>query len=302
MRDDRLVEMRVFKAVTEAGSFTAAAAMLEVSQPFVSQVVANLERRLGVQLLHRTTRSQRLTLEGETYLLSCKGILDDLEQAEAQLVSSEPSGLLRISVPQAFGADQIVPLLPAFSATYPQLRLDISLSDALANLIEDKVDVAIRMGRLPDSALVARRLCDLQRVVVAAPAYLARHGRPVQPRDLLQHDCLLWQSAWEHLNHWPFVVNGETVRLAVHGRLRSGDGGTLFRLCTAGSGVMRLAEHLALPAVRDGRLEVLLEQFQARDDTGIYAMYLPERKLVPRIRAFVDFLAEAFRVPPWSRL
>lgn len=301
MRDDRLIEMRVFKAVTEAGSFTAAAGLLGVSQPFISQTIANLERRLGVQLLHRTTRSQRLTLEGESYLLACKGILESLEQADAQVASSEPGGLLRISVPQAFGADQIVPLLPRFTAAYPQLRLDISLSDALANLIDDKVDVAIRMGRLPDSSLVARRLCDLQRMVVAAPAYLARHGRPQQPRELLHHDCLLWQGAWEHLNHWPFRIDGKLVRLAVNGRFRSGDGGTLFQLCTAGSGVMRLAEHLAVPAARDGRLDVLLEEFQAQDETGIYAVYLPERKLVPRIRAFVDFLVEAFRSPPWLR-
>lgn len=300
MKDDRLLEMRVFKAVVEAGGFTAASHALGVSQPFVSQCMNNLERRLGVQLLHRSTRTQRLTAEGERFLSSCKSIIDGIDQAEQQIKSNEPSGDLRISAPQAFGIDQIAPLLPRFLAAYPKLRMHVSLSDALVNLIEDNVDVAIRMGRLQDSSLTSRTLCELQRVVVASPGYVAEHGAPVTPQGLERHHCLLWEAPLDHLNQWPFLINGKLQKVAVQGRFCSTDGTTLFEMCVAGIGVMRLAEHLAVPAIRSGELVPLLSDYQAKDDTAIHAVYLRERQLVPRIRAFVDYLVDAFRKPPWQ--
>jgi DNA-binding transcriptional LysR family regulator len=300
MRDDRLLEMRVFKAVVESGGFTAAAQTLGVSQPFVSQCMNNLERRLGVQLLHRSTRTHRLTPEGGQFLLSSTAILDGVEQAEALFSSNEPSGDLRVSAPQAFGMDQIVPVLPAFLARYPRLKLHFSLSDSLVNLIEDNFDVAIRMGRLQDSTLRSRKLCSLQRIVVAAPSYVAAHGMPHTPQDLERHQCLCWESSREHLNQWPFLIKGGVRKLTVAGNTRSSDGTTLFQLCVAGVGIMRLAEHLALPAIRQGKLVPLLSDYQARDDTAIHAVYLPERQLVPRVRAFVDYLADEFRKPPWA--
>lgn len=200
MKDDRLLEMRVFKAVVEAGGFTAAANFLNVSQPFVSQSINSLERRLGVQLLHRSTRTQRLTSEGERFLMSCGQVLDSVEEAEAQVRSGEPTGNLRISASHAFGMDQLVPALPRFLAAYPKLCVHFSLSDSNVNLIEDNFDVAVRMGRLQDSSLRSRKLCDLQRVVVAAPQYVAAHGKPVTPQGLSRHACLTWESPREHLN------------------------------------------------------------------------------------------------------
>ncbi len=301
MKDERLLEMRVFKAVVEAGGFTAAANLLGVSQPFVSQSVNSLERRLGVQLLHRSTRTQRLTREGERFLLSCNDILDSLEEAEAQVRSSEPTGNLRISAPHAFGMDQLVPALPGFLSMYPKVCVHFSLSDSNVNLIEDNFDVAVRMGRLQDSSLRSRKLCDLQRVVVASPGYLAAHGTPVTPNGLSRHACLTWESPREHLNQWPFMINGKLERFAVQGSFRSTDGTTLFQLCVAGMGIMRLAEHLALPAIRRGDLVPLLSDYQATDDTAIHVVYLPERQLVPRIRAFIDYFVEVFREPPWQR-
>jgi DNA-binding transcriptional LysR family regulator len=300
MKDDRLLEMRVFKTVAEAGGFTAAAHVLGVSQPFVSQSINNLERRLGVQLLHRSTRTQRLTSEGERFLASCKGVIDSIDQAEAQINSSEPTGDLRISAPQAFGMDQIVPALPGFLAMHRKLIVHFSLSDSLVNLIEDNFDVAVRMGRLQDSSLRSRKLCNLQRIVVAAPSYIAAYGRPVTPQGLERHNCLTWEAPREHLNQWPFMINGKLEKVPVQGNFRSIDGTTLFQLCVAGIGVMRLAEHLALPAIRSGKLVPLLSEYQAQDDTAIYAVYLPERQLVPRIRAFVDYFIEVFRYPPWN--
>lgn len=181
------------------------------------------------------------------------------------------------------------------------MTVRFSLSDSLVNLIEDNFDVAVRMGRLQDSSLRSRKLCELQRIVVAAPSYLARHGMPVTPQGLDRHQCLLWDAPREHLNQWPFMMNGKPEKFLVRGGFRSTDGSTLFELCVAGIGIMRLAEHLALPAIRSGKLVPLLSDYQAQDDTAIYAVYLPERQLVPRIRAFVDYFVEVFRQPPWQR-
>ena len=294
--------MRVFRAVVEAGSFTGAAHILGVSQPFISQSINNLERRLGVQMLHRSTRTQRLTTEGERFLLSCREILGGIDEAEAQIRSGDPSGDLRISAPRAFGLDQVARALPAFVARYPALTVHFSLSDTFVNLIEDNVDVAVRMGQLQDSSLRSRKLCDLQRVVVAAPSYLAARGTPVTPNGLARHNCLMWDGQHDHLNQWPFLVSGKVEKLAVQGNFRSSDGSTMFELCMAGVGIMRLAEHLALPAIRGGKLVALLSDYQAKDASAIYAVYLPERQLVPRIRAFVDHLVEVFRDPPWQSI
>jgi DNA-binding transcriptional LysR family regulator len=300
MKDTRLVEMRVFRAVAEAGGFTAGARVLGVSQSFASQTVADLERRLGVPLLHRSTRARRLTPEGESYLAACRRLLEEIDVAEGELRPAEPAGALRVTAPRAFGADQIVPRLPDFLARHPRVSLHLSLSDQMANLLEDGFDVAIRMGRLQDPALAHRPLCRLQRIVVAAPAYLARHGTPATPQDLLQHEGLLWEPPMEHLNRWPFVSAGRRHEVAVRGRLHSSDGTALFEWCVAGAGVMRLAEHLALPAIRRGALVPLLQAHQAHDDLAIHAVFLPARQRVPRVRAFVDHLAEAFRDPPWA--
>jgi DNA-binding transcriptional LysR family regulator len=299
MKDDRLLEMRVFKAVVECGGFTAAAQLLHVSQPFVSQTLTSLERRLGVQLLHRSTRMHRLTAEGERFLASCNVILANVEEAEAQIRSSDPTGDLRISAPHAFGMDQLVPAMPGFIQKYPNLRVHFSLSDSNVNLIEDHFDVAVRMGRLQDSSLRSRKLCDLQRIVVAAPCFIAEHGQPVTPRGLSRYACLTWGSPREHLNQWPFMINGRLEKVAVQGNFHSTDGTTLFQLCVAGMGIMRLAEHLAVPAIRRGDLVPLLSDYLAKDDTAIYAVYLPECRLVPRIRAFIDYFVEVFQAPPW---
>lgn len=300
MKDNRLIEMRVFKAVVESGSFTAAAHLLGVSQPFVSQTLANLERRLDVQLLHRSTRSQRLTSEGEAFLASCRGIIEEIDLAELQIRSPEPAGELRVTAPRAFGSDQIVPRMPDFLAAHPKISLRLSLSDSVANLLEENFDVAIRMGRLQDSSLMSRKLADLQRIVVASPGYIERHGQPVTPQGLERHNCLLWEPPMEHLNRWPFVLNGKRQDLLVKGRFRSSDGTALFQMCVAGVGVMRLAEHLALPAIRSQVLVPLLVDYQAKDDTAIHALFLRERRLIPRIRAFVDHLGHVFRTPPWQ--
>jgi DNA-binding transcriptional LysR family regulator len=302
MKDDRLIEMRVFRAVVETGGFTAAAHALGASQPFVSQTIQRLEARLGARLLHRTTRGHRLTPEGERFLEAARRVVDAVEQAEAdwQRDPGQIDGRLRVSAPIAFGLDRITPLIPDFLARHPNLSVDLRLTDDIENLIDDRIDVAIRMGTLTDSGLMHRRLCGLQRLIVAAPALIARHGMPRTPQDLERLPCIAWDQGRDHLNRWKFVTGGDTVVFRAESRFRSNQGMSLFGMCLAGFGVMRLAEHLARPAIRDGRLVQLLADQTPVDDSAIHAVFLPERHVVPRIRSFVDFMLEAFRTPDWT--
>lgn len=302
MRDDRLVEMRVFRAVVETGGFTAAARTLGASQPFVSQTLQRLEARLGVKLLHRTTRGHRVTPEGARFLKTAGRVIAALEEAEAdwQDDAARIDGLLRVSVPIAFGLDRITPLVPSFLERHPRISLDLRLTDDHENLISQGIDVAIRMGNLSDSGLVHRKLCRLRRLVVAAPNLVARCGVPKTIGDLSAMPCLAWDSGRDALNHWLFDLNGVRHSFHARSRLRCNQGMSLFELCLAGEGVMRVAEHLARPAIREGRLVHLLADHVPADDTAIHAVFLPERHLVPRIRSFVEHVAAALRAPDWE--
>jgi DNA-binding transcriptional LysR family regulator len=304
MKDNRLTEMHVFRLLVETGGFTAASQAMGVSQSFVSQTMSGLERRLGVQLLYRSTRDRRLTEQGQLYFDYCVRIIDDINRHEGQMSSSmsQLSGELRVSAPLSFGSDQIAPRLAAFQALHPGLKMSLLLTDKVVNLIEENIDVAIRMGKLQDSSLVSRKLCDLQRVVVASPSYLEQHGVPAHPRDLSGHNCLLWDDSLKHLNRWPFLVDGQRQHVTVVGTLRSNNGLTLVELCTAGAGILRAAEHVSLPAIHANRLVPLLAEYQAHDDTAIYVVHLADRQLLPKIRAYVGFLMDTFRDPPWLAL
>lgn len=302
MRDDRLTEMRIFKAVAETGGFTAAALALDIQQPYVSRTISNLEHRLGVALLRRSTRRLQVTQEGRQYLALCTRILHELESAEAQLsrASQQMSGEIRVTVATSFGMDQIVPLLPAFLEDYPQLRVRLSLSDTLADIIGEGFDLAIRMGSLQDSNLVSRKLCHLQRVVVASPSYIAKHGVPTAPADLSSHNCLMWEPPMDHLNHWPFVIDGERTSMEISGNFQTSSGVSSVYMCLAGVGVTRMAEHMVLPSIRSNMLVPLLTSFQASDETAIYAVYARDSTLHPRVRVFIDYIADRLRRPPWA--
>ena len=302
MKDDRLLEMRVYQAVVATGAFTAAAHSLGVSQPFVSQTIQRLEKRLGVKLMHRTTRGHRLTPDGERFLDVARRVLDAVEAAESdwQISDAQVDGLLRVSVPIAFGLDRITSVIPEFLARHPKLSLEMRLTDDSERLIDDQIDVAIRMGTLSDSSLMHRRLCGLQRIVVATPALVARHGLPSRPADLATFPCLAWDGGRAHLNRWRFIEDGKDVIFQAESRFRSNQGMSLYQMCLAGMGAMRAAEHLARPAIADGRLVQLLPDHTALDDTAIYAVFLPDRHMVPRIRSFIDFMVDAFRFPDWE--
>ncbi len=302
MKDVRLLEMQVFKSVADNGGFTAAGRVLGASQPFLSRTLNRLEKRLGVALMRRSTRRISLTDEGKAFLASCNKIIDEIDAAE-QRVSSESaaiSGDLRVTAGTSFGTDQIVPILPAFMEKYPRVRICLSLSDVQADVIGDRVDVAIRMGQLRDSMLLSRRLCHLQRLIVASPSYLERYGMPRHPDNLSKHNCTIWEAPLDHLNLWPFMIEGRRKELRMSGNFVHSNGVAATEICLAGIAIARMAEHVALPAVRAGKLVVLLKQYQARDDTAVYAIYPKERQVHPRTRAFVNFLVERFKHAPWT--
>ena len=294
--------MRVFRAVVETGGFSSAAHALGVSQPFVSQTIRRLERRLDARLLQRTTRGQRVTPEGVRFLDVAQRVMGAVDAAEALWHREEAQidGKLRISAPIAFGLDRITPLVPEFLARHPNLSVELRLTDDQENLIAEGIDVAIRMGRLTDSSLLHRRLCRLRRIVVAAPDLVARHGTPETVEALSDLPCIAWDASREHLNRWSFLRNGESATFHARSRFRSNQGMSLFAMALGGVGVMRAAEHLARPAIRQGRLVHLLADHTPADDTAIHAVYLPDRGMVPRIRSFVDFFVARFRTPDWE--
>lgn len=302
MKDDRLLEMRVFKAVADTGGFTAASLFLDVGQPFISRTINALEKRLGVALLHRSTRQIRITDEGRHFLASCTRILDEIDIAEGQLSrsSQQASGAVRVTAPTSFGMDQIVPLLPRFLSDYPQLRIRLSLSDTVADIIGEGFDVAIRMGQLKDSNLVCRKLAPLQRIIVASPAYIAKHGVPATPADLVDHNCLMWEAPMDHLNHWPFIVDGARITHEARGNFQTSSGVSSVYMCLAGVAITRMAEHMVLPSIRSSMLVPMLTDYQATDDSAIYAVYAREHHLHPRVKVFLDYLTERFKRPPWA--
>lgn len=292
---DKLSEMRAFQAVADTGGFTAAASSLRVSQSLVSRAVASLEQRLGTTLLRRSTRRVSLTDEGVMFLEGCRRVLQDIDEVERSVTPGEsPAGIVRISASVLFGGDSIVPLLPEFMARYPRLEVQLSLADRHVDLMEEKIDVAIRLGRLSSSALIARKLGEQRRLIVASPGYLAQHGRPRTPDDLLQHNCLLWDEAHDDMNRWRFEVNGAMRYIKVRGRLMADNAQALLRLAILGVGITRHGEHRVGPLIHRGELISLLETEHRDEATPVHALYSRANIAKPRVRAFLDFLIEKF--------
>jgi DNA-binding transcriptional LysR family regulator len=298
---NRTGEMAVFAHVVEEGSLTKAAASLRLSPSAVSKLISRLEDRLGARLLQRTTRHVAPTAEGRIFYERTREILDELDAAE-ELVGTgrqRPRGTLRVSLSHGFGMTVIVPLVPAFTARYPDIQLQLAFADRRVDLVSDGLDLAIRLGQVRDESLIARRLGDHGRIVCAAPAYLERHGIPVTPEGLMQHNCILFDQP-EHLNHWPFrQPDGTTRRLHVRGNFRSDNGDALHELLLDGIGVGHAADFLALPHLATGRLVALLADHAANERTPIHAVYPERRHLPAKVRVFIDFLVERLQpVPP----
>jgi DNA-binding transcriptional LysR family regulator len=301
MAIDKLTGMAVFARVVEAQSFTAAATQLGMSRSAVSKTIAALEDRLGARLLHRTTRRLAQTEVGQAFYERCARIVAEAEEAELAVshLQTTPRGTLRISAPVSFGILHLAPALPDFLKRYRELRVDIGLADRMVDLIEEGYDVALRIGALPDSSLVARLIGDNHMVLCAAPAYWQRRSRPVEPRDLTQHDCLTY--AYQHNpNEWPFVGPDGRFTVRVGGPLGSNNGDLSLDAALAGVGVVLLPCFLCGAHLASGRLEPALSNWMP-PPTGIHAVYPHGRHLSAKVRAFVDFLVERFGpTPPWE--
>lgn len=297
-----LTEISIFVKVVELSSFTAAAEALEMSQPVVSKAVTRLEEKLGVRLLNRTTRRLSLTEAGaELYRRSVRA-LAEIEDAELEIArfQTEPRGTLRVSAPMSFSILHLGSLLPSFIERYPGVSVELHLDDRQVDLVEEGYDVAIRVGRLQDSNLVARRLTPCRQVLCASPSYLAKHGTPERPEDLLAHNCIVY-SLLSTPREWRFTdVAGETHVVPINGALQSNNGLVNRAAAVAGAGIVLLPAFYIGEELRSGQLKAVLCDFKPID-LAIYALYPERRNLTPKVRAFVDFLATKFGEQiPWG--
>lgn len=292
----RVSEIEVFIKVAETGSFSAAAAMLHLSPSAVSKIVARIEDRLGLPLAIRSTRKLRLTAEGEDYYDRGKQILKEVESLERGVRESagQVGGTLRVSCNVPFGIHKVSPLLPGFLAAHPGITLEFSLSDLPADLIRDGIDVAIRTGVMADSTIRARVLVASPRFIVASPDYLAAHGTPSVPRDLLNHNCLTLGFN-RNYSKWPFRIMQDGIssqlELAIRGNLSLDNGEGLRRSALDGIGIARLSQFHVGGDIQANRLVPVLEDFNPGDREPVSIIYSDQSHLSARIRAFVDFIA-----------
>lgn len=275
-----------FVAVSEHGNFTRAAEQLNMSVAQVSRSVAELEKRLQIKLLYRSTRNVSLTEEGSLYLQHCRHLVQGLEEANRAMgnLQASPRGSLKVTAPVYFGETRIAPLLNNFIARYDEVELDLILSNRQEDLIGGRFDLAIRLGKLTDSSLIARRLGYRTHHIVASPAYINRHGEPLHPNDLTQH-CLLAGT----LEHWRVQEHGKTALIRPNRRLRCNSGLALLDAAQKGLGLAQLPDYYVSDALQAGTLRSVLKNFQEADD-GIWALYPQNRHLSPKIRQLVDYL------------
>lgn len=296
---DRLDDMMAFIKVVDTRSFTGAADRLGLSKSVVSRRIAELENRLGARLLNRTTRKLSLTEVGQAFYERCSRILADLEEAEraAADLHAAPRGRLRVNAPVSFGLLHLAPAVAAFLERYPEIDIDIDLNDRYVDLVEEGYDVAVRIGRLRDSSLIAKRLAPSRAVVCASPGYLDRYGTPVAPEDLTRHNCLIYTNV-PTAEQWVFRVDGESRSVRVTGNLRTSNGDMLRAAALAGVGIVVLPTFLCGDALSEGSLRCLLPDHFALG-SSIFAVYPQNRHLSPKVRAVVDFLATRFGPNPY---
>jgi len=294
--------MQAFLRTAEAQSFTGAAQRLGLSKSIISQRVADLEARLGVRLLNRTTRRLSLTEAGLAFLDGCSRALAEVEAAEeaASRHGNELRGTLRIAAPLSFALLHLRPAMLEFMTAHPQVEVNLALDDRVVDLVQGGYDMAVRIGRLPDSSLVVRRLAPSRTVIVASPAYLVERGRPLHPAELSGHECLLYTGS-ARSDHWSFRVDGQWIAIPVHGRLQANNGDMLLAAAIAGHGITLLPSFIAGSAVERGDLTCLLRDFPTPDG-AIQAVYPPTRQVSRRVRVFCDFLAQRIGPDPyWDR-
>ncbi|MFB9213814.1 LysR family transcriptional regulator [Vibrio sinaloensis] len=277
-----------FVGVAETQSFTAAAKKLDTSVAQVSRRISSLEERLAVKLFNRTTRRVSLTEAGQLYYQQCKQLVEGLELAELAVtqMQSTPKGLLKVTAPVTFGEQQLAPLLHQFLERYPQVDLDLMLTNQKLDLIEMGVDVAIRLGRLQDSSLIAKRLSSRQLFVCASPSYLEQYGEPHTLSELSHHQCLVGS-----VDYWRFRDSKSEKSLRVSGRIHCNSGYALLDAAIRGLGLVQLPDYYVQPALESGELVEVLSNYRDERE-GIWALYPQNRNLSPKVRLLIDYLAE----------
>ncbi|EMH4031841.1 LysR family transcriptional regulator [Klebsiella oxytoca] len=297
---DMINALRVFNAVVASGSFTAAAEALDLSRPRVSKHIAELEQHFGVRLLQRTTRSMTLTEAGRECHAFSQRITAECQALEEYMGNQgQPGGTLRVSAPHPYCRAELAAIVAAYQRRYPRVAVEFCLSDQLVNLIEQGIDVAIRVANLSDSTLVARRLCDIPRILCASPEYLARHDVPATPQALRDHNCLMYSllprtEQWEYLD-----AQGRAIEVPVFGTLRANSGDALLASALEGRGIILEPEFVVREALAAGALVRVMAEY-VWTSRSLYVLYVNRRYLPVNIRSFVDFLAEYYQRAAFS--
>lgn len=296
---DRFQEMQAFVSVVEAGNFVRATEALGMSKAAVSRYVSQLEARLGVRLLHRTTRTLSLTEEGEVFYTRCKDLLSELAEYEAEITSrsGRAVGELRVNVPVTFGNWHLAGLWGPFRAEHPDVSLDVTLSDRVVDLVEEGYDLAVRIGRLPSSNLISRRLSATRMILCASPDYVEEFGAPRHPRELAQHRVWAY-SYFAGGDEWPFEGPEGSVSGRIRPVLRTNSGDTCRIGALQGRCIVLQPSFIVGPDLACGDLVELMPGYRSLE-LGIYALYPSRKHVSPKVRLLIDYLVQAFREPGW---
>jgi DNA-binding transcriptional LysR family regulator len=298
---DKYQEMRVFAAVADAGSFVAAADALEMSKAAVSRYVSELEQRLGVRLMHRTTRRLSLTQEGEVFLARSREILASIDDSEREISthSESASGLLKLSAPVSFGMKHLAPLWSEFLQAHPGVSLDLQLADRVIDLVDEGFDVAVRIARLPDSSLVSRKLASTQLVLCASTKYLKARGVPKHPKDLAEHDILAY-SLLAMGDQWQFTGPKGHASVKVRPRMWTNNGDSCIAAAVRGAGIVLQPTFLVADELASGQLVRVLPKFRSIE-LGIYAVYPTRKFVLPKVRVLLEFLSAKLKDAVWQK-
>lgn len=295
-------EMEAFVRSVELGGFSAAARELKLTPSALSKLVTRLESALRVRLLNRTTRKLMPTAEGELFLARCRRILAEMEDAESEVGRSreKPRGRLRMNVGVGFASHVFVPALPRFFARYPEVQLELAVEDRVVDLQKENIDICVRAGPPSDLSVVARKIFEIERVVCAAPQYLARHGMPRTPDDLLRHNCIAVAGTFSR-NQWTFETPAGRSVIEIGGAVTANNADCVLQLVRMGLGIVRLNEFIVGGDLRRGTLVRVLPEFHCADPVPFHALYPHLRHRLPRVAAMLDFLVESFGHAPWRR-
>jgi DNA-binding transcriptional LysR family regulator len=295
-----VTDLRAYVQVVERGGFAAASKGLGITPSAVAKLVTRLEDKLGVRLLHRTTRRIALTPEGEIYHLRAREFLAEIDDADAEVsqAGQRPRGRLRVNCVPAFALHQLMPALPEFLARCPEVELDFAVTDRVVDLLAENSDVGIRTGQIQDASLVARKIAEIRRGLFASPAYLKRRGIPRSPEDLRDHDCIVLNLS-RSLHRWPFRERGQARMLDVASRVLVDSGEAALKVAIAGGGIVRLADMIVAEAVREGQLTPVLARSTITEPVPLSAVYPQGRHRMPKVRAFLDFLVARFGPALW---